>query len=117
MLTELPGELPNAPSERRTLRRVATGCELAAVLAWVLLVLRDQYGVASLQAYTQVSFDELFLASIAGVALGRRSAASGRRFVLRLVLVVGMTVIALAGAEYLARFEFRRARTSGNAGD
>jgi lysophospholipase L1-like esterase len=100
---------------------VATVCETAAVLAWLLLVLRDQYAVRSLQAYNQVILDELFLASIAGAgvarALGRRSAAAGRTFALRLVLVVGMTVVALVSAEHLARFWFRRARTSGNAGD
>jgi lysophospholipase L1-like esterase len=117
----MPTDPPNAPSERRAWRRVATGCETAAVLAWLLLVLRDQYGVRSLQAFNQVSFDELFLASIAGAgiarALGRRSAAAGRMFALRLVLVVGMTVVALVSAEYLARFRFRRAGTSQNAGD
>jgi lysophospholipase L1-like esterase len=112
---------PASPSGRRAFRRAATLCEVAAVLAWLLLVLRDQYGVVSLQAYTQVSFDGLFLAALAGAAvahaLDRRSAAAGHLFMLRLVLVVGMTVLALAGAEYLARFQFRRARTSGNAGD
>src|SRR5580704_14715165 len=112
---------PNAPSGRRAWPRVATGGEVAAVLAWLLLVLRDQYGVVSLQAYDQVSFDELFLASIAVAAvaraLDRRSAAAGRRFVLRLALAAGMTVLALFGAERLARFQFRRAHTSGNAGD
>jgi lysophospholipase L1-like esterase len=117
----MPTEIPNAPSGLRAWPLVATVCEVAAVLAWLLLVLRDQYGVVSLQAYNQVSFDELFLASIAGLgvarALARRSAPEGRRFMLRLALAVGMTVVALAGAEYLARFEFRRARTSGNAGD
>jgi GDSL-like Lipase/Acylhydrolase family len=110
-----------APSERRAWRRVATGCEAAAVLAWLLLVLRDQYGVVSLQPYNQVTFDELFLAAIAGAgiarALARRSAAEGRAFALRLVLLAGMTALALVSAEYLARFQFRRAHTSQNAGD
>src|ERR1700730_9920452 len=117
----MPIDPPNAPSVHRTWRLVATGCETAAVLAWLLLVLRDQYGVRSLQAYNQVSFDELFLVSIAGAgiarALGRRSADAGRTFALRLVLVVGMTVVALVSAEYLARFRFRQARTSQNARD
>src|ERR1700674_2746349 len=117
----MPTDPRNAPSVSRTWHRVAKGCETAAVLAWLLLVLRDQYGVRSLQAFNQVSFDELFLASIAGAgiarALGRRSAAACRMFALRLVLVVGMTVVALVSAEYLARFRFRRAGTSQNAGD
>src|SRR6202049_4822535 len=117
----MPTDPPNAPSERRAWRRVATGCETAAVLAWLLLVLRDQYGVRSLQAFNQVSLDELFLASIAGAAvaraLGRRSAAAGRELVLRLVLVVGMTVVALVSAEALARFRSRQARRSQNAAD
>src|SRR5579864_8879785 len=117
----MPTDPPNAPSASRAWRRVAKGCEAAAVLGWLLLVLRDQYGVRSLQAYNQVSFDELVLASIVGAglarALGRRSAAAGRAFALRLVLVVGMTVVALVSAEYLARFRFRQARTSQNAAD
>ena len=117
----MPTDPSNAPPARRTWHRVATGCEAAAVLAWLLLVLRDQYGVRSLQAYNQVSFDELFLASIAGAgiarALGRRSAEAGRMFALRLVLLLGMTVVALVSAEYFARFRFRRARTSQNAAD
>src|ERR1700680_3030281 len=117
----MPTDPLNAPSERRAWRLVETGCEVAAVLAWLLLVLRDQYGARSLQAFNQVSFDELFLASIAGAAvaraLGRRSAAAGGAFALRLVLVVGMTVVALVSAEYLARFRFRLAHTSQNAGD
>jgi lysophospholipase L1-like esterase len=37
--------------------------------------------------------------------------------VARLVLVVSMTGIALVTAEYIARFQFRRARTSANAGN
>jgi lysophospholipase L1-like esterase len=117
----MPTDSSNGPPARRTWDRVATGCGAAAVLAWLLLVLRDQYGVRSLQAYSQVSFDELFLASIAGAglarALGRRSAEAGRLFALRLVLLVGMTVVGLVSAEYFARFRFRRARTSQNAGD
>jgi lysophospholipase L1-like esterase len=117
----MPTDSAGPPGEWRAWRLVAIGCEAAAVLAWVLLVLRDQYGVESLQAYNQVSFDELFLAAIAGTAiaraLGRRNAAAGRLFMLRLVLALGMTVVALVGAEYFARFQFRRARTSGNAGD
>jgi lysophospholipase L1-like esterase len=117
----MPTDPPNAPSGRREWRWVATGCATAAVLAWLLLVLRDQYGVRSLQAYNQVLFDELFLASIAGAgvarALGRRSAAEGLAFALRLVLMVVMTVVALVSAEHFARFQFRRALTSMNARD
>ena len=67
----MPTDPLNAPSERRAWRLVETGCEVAAVLAWLLLVLRDQYGARSLQAFNQVSFDELFLASIAGAAVAR----------------------------------------------
>ena len=102
-------------------RRGAAVCEAAAVLAFLLLVLRDQYGVAWLQAYYQVTFDEWFVASVAGAlvarALSRRSPAAGRMLVFRLVLLVVMTVASLVAAEYLARVQYRRARTSGNAGD
>ena len=48
---------------------------------------------------------------------GRRSGAEGLAFALRLVLMVVMTVVALVSAEYFARFQFRRARTSMNARD
>ena len=102
-------------------RRVAAVCEAVAVLAFVLLVLRDQYGVAWLQAYYQVTFDEWFVAAVAGVllarAIGRRSPAAGRLLVFRLTLLVVMTIVSLVAAEYLARIQYRRARTSGNAGD
>ena len=111
----------SAPTDRRALRWTATGCLMAAVLAWLLLVLRDQYGVASLQAHDQVTFDAWFLLAIAGAAIARalerRSAAAGRVFLLRVALAVGMTVVALIGAEYAARLQFRHALTSGNAGD
>jgi hypothetical protein len=43
----MPTELPDAPSGLRAWPWVATVCEVAAVLAWLLLVLRDQYGVVS----------------------------------------------------------------------
>jgi lysophospholipase L1-like esterase len=117
----MPTDPPDPPSGRPAWRRVAAGCEAAAVLAWVLLVLRDQYRAGWLQAYDQVTLDELFLAAIAGAAiaraLARRGAAAGRAFALRLGLVVAMTAVALAAAEYLARLSYRQARTSGNAGD
>jgi lysophospholipase L1-like esterase len=111
----------HAPFDSRAWRWAARLCGAVAVLAWLLLVLRDQYGVVSLQAYQQASLDGLFLVGLVGAAvaraLGRRSPAARRIFVLRLVLVVGTTAMSVAAAEYLARFEFRGARTSGNVGD
>jgi lysophospholipase L1-like esterase len=122
MLTEPMAAGPAEPaSDRRAWRRIATGFEVGVVLAWALLVLRDQYGVASLQAHSQFSLDELFLAAVAAVAtaraISRRHAVERRLFVARLALTVVMTLVALVAAEYLARFEFRHARTSGHAGD
>jgi lysophospholipase L1-like esterase len=91
------------------------------VLAWVLLVLRDQYGALSLQAYQPATFDGLFLVGLVGAlsarVLGRQSPGARRTFVLRLVLVVLTTSASVVAAEHLARFEFRKARTSGNIGD
>lgn len=120
MLTKPQNGVP-APIGRLAWRLVGTCGEAAAILTWLLLVLRDQYGIASLQAYDQVTLDALFLTAIAGTALARalnrRSASAGRLLVARLVLLCVVTVLAVVGAEYLARFEFRRARTSGNAGD
>jgi hypothetical protein len=101
--------------------RIAAVCEAVAVLAFVLLVLRDQYGVAWLQAYYQVTFDEWFVAAVIGAliarAVSRRSPAAGRMLMFRLALLVVMTIVSLVAAEYLARIQYRRARTSGNAGD
>ena len=67
----MPTERSSAASDRRHALGWATiGCETAVVLAWLLLVLRYQYGVAWLQPY-EVSLDGLFLAAVAGVLLAR----------------------------------------------
>lgn len=105
----------------RALGWTAAACQAAAVAAWLLLVLRYQYGAAWLQSYDEGGLDALFLAAVAGAwiarTLDRRDAGQRVAFLFRLVFVVVITVIAVVGAEYAARFQFRQARTSGNAGD
>src|SRR5579864_3765980 len=117
----MPVDPSHAPSHGRACRWAARLGGATSVLAWLLLVLRDQYGVVSLQAYQQASFDGLFLVGLAGAAvaraLGRRSSAGRRIFLLRLGLLVVTTLLSLVAAEYLARFALRGARTSGNVGD
>jgi lysophospholipase L1-like esterase len=115
----MPIEPSSATSDRRrTLGWARIGCEAAVVLAWLLLVLRYQYGVAWLQPY-EVSLDGLFLAAVAGVLLARvverRDAAAGLAVVLRLAFAAAVTIVALVAAEYALRFQFRRAHSSGNA--
>ena len=116
----MPTEPSDAASDRRrAIVWTTVGCETAVVLAWLLLVLRYQYGVAWLQPY-EASLDALFLAAGAGVLLARvierRGAAAGLAIVLRLALAAAVTIVALVGAEYAVRLRFRRAHSSGNAG-
>src|SRR5579863_6936086 len=117
----MPVDSTHAPFDSRACRWTVRLGGATAVLAWLLLVLRDQYGVVSLQAYQQATFDGLFLVGLAGAAvaraLGRRSPARRRIFLLRLGLLVVTTALSVVAAEYLARFAFRKARTSGNVGD
>lgn len=109
------------PADRRAWRLMAGCCEIAAILAWLLLVLRYQYGVGWLQAYDEAGLDALFLAAVAGAVIARSSARrspdAGRVFLLRLVLLLAAIGVGVAGAEYAARLQFRGARSSGNARD
>jgi lysophospholipase L1-like esterase len=106
---------------RSWLRWFATACQALAVLVWLLMVLRYQYGAASLQALDEVALDLSFLGAVTGAAiaraLDRRAAAERRLFLFRLTLLVGATALAVIAAEYAARLQYRHARTSGNARD
>jgi len=117
----MPTEPSAGPSESSLLRWVAVGCQAAAIVAWLLLVFRYQYGAAWLQGYDESFLDFIFLAAVSGAAfsrgLSRRIGRERLLFAARIVLPIGMTVLALVVAEYAARFQFRRALTSGNAGD
>lgn len=110
-----------AVAARRGWRLAAACCEIGAAAAWVLLVLRYQYGVAWLQSCDEADLDALFLGAAAGTlvarAVARRSAAAGRVLLLRLVALLVATAVAVVGAEYAARIVFRSARSSGNVRD
>jgi len=87
-----------------------------SVLAWFLLVLRDQYHVEWLQPY-EFSLDVLFVLGVVGVLLAVAVRRRGRVVLYRTVFLVVMTALALVAAEYAARLEFRHAQSSGNARD
>ena len=79
-------------------------------------MLRDQYRVEWLQPH-EIGLDAMFLAAAAGALVARGVARWGRSVLYRVAFLVVTTAVALTAAEYLARFQFRHARTSGNAGD
>ena len=113
-------DVAGTPERSRAFRLATAACEALAVFAWLLLVLRYQYGVERLQAY-DASLDALFLAAIAGIALTRfaqrRGAAAARGILFRWTFAALVTILALAGAECAVRVQYRHARTSRNAGD
>jgi lysophospholipase L1-like esterase len=84
-------------------------------------VLRDQYGVVSLSKFSPAAYDGLFLLGLVGAGLARvfgRQTRSGRwTFLLQLTILVVTTSVSVAGAEEFLRFQYRHARTSGNARD
>jgi lysophospholipase L1-like esterase len=101
-------------------RWIATVAEAGVVAAWFLLVLRDQYGVASLQPH-EIALDGLFLATVLGAVAARLAARRGvtalRGVAVRVAVMVVATAGAILGAEYVARYMFRNERSSGNVGD
>lgn len=111
-----PTEVPPASSHPEVWRRIAGTCEAAAVLAWLLLVLCEQYRVAWLRD-SELTLDAMFLVSVAGALIARRVARRGRVVLYRAAFVIVATVLALIGAEYAARADFRHAQTSGDARD
>jgi hypothetical protein len=116
MQTDVSSAAGASPAIRWTTR----GCEAIAILSWLLLVLRYQYRVEWLQPY-DASLDALFLAAIAGIGLSRRAARRGATAAIglgvRVAFMLVVTALALVGAEYLTRVQYRHARTSRNAGD
>jgi len=113
-------ELSNRVPTSAGARWAARICEIAAIVAWLLLVLRYQYRVDWLQEY-DASLDALFLLAVGGIMLARRAAREGAgpalALLFRIVFMLLVTALALVGAEYAARLQYRHARTSRNAGD
>ena len=111
----------DAPPPNQRTRGVVGAVSLSvAVAAWLVLVFHDQYQVAWLGDYATLS-DVLFLVGVAGIVLTRsaarwstvRSGLIARRFV---ILIVGIAA-ALLVSEYVTRFVFRQATSSGNPAD
>ena len=115
-----PTDGPGPATEWRAARRFAHACEAAGLLAWLLLVLRDQYGVGWLQPH-EIALLVMFLGAVFGVVAGRmaarRGAAAAPMLSARLVFRTIVIAAALVGAEYIARFAYREQHSSGNAGD
>jgi lysophospholipase L1-like esterase len=115
----MPASAP-PPADWPTARRLAAGCEAGVVGAWVLLVLRNQYAVASLEPH-EGAIDALFVAAVLGVMFFRAAARRGRTaapvFAVRVAFRAAVIVAALVGAEDAARFAYREQRSSGNAND
>jgi lysophospholipase L1-like esterase len=92
----------------------------AMVAAWLVLVLHSQYQIAWLGDYA-VAADALFLTGVAGIALTRSLERRGSARVGAIALRLGFSMAVIAGAlvvsEFAARFVFRDAISSGNAGD
>src|SRR5882672_1283590 len=105
---------------RRLVGRLGIASVSAVVVAWLVLVLHDQYQVAWLSNYS-VAADALFLTGVAGLALtlsverwgSARVGAAGLRVAFSTAVIVGALVV----AEFAVRFVFRNATSSGNAGD
>jgi hypothetical protein len=115
------GAEPAAPAaDWPAARRFASLCEAVAVAAWVLLIVREQYGVAWLEG-DPVAVDLLFIGAVLGVVFGRIAARRGRaaapQLVARVLVRSAVIVLALVAAEYLLRFAVRQQHSSGNAGD
>src|ERR1051326_8155620 len=87
-------------------------CEAIVVVAWLLLVLRDEYQVASL-ADASSRIHLFILIGLAGAVVGRAVLRRGTRAVALTALKLGfaafVTLVALVGAEYLLRFRLRNA--------
>ena len=90
------------------------------VAAWFVPVLHYQYQVAWLDSYDTLS-DVLFLAGVAGIVLTRRAERSGDVGVGEIVRPFAFSIVGIAAAllvsEYVTRFVFRHATSSGNSAD
>ena len=110
----------NGVSGRTMFRLARIACGVVAVFAWLLLVLRYQYGVDWFRM-SDAGVDALFLGAVAAIAIARAGESRGGRAAaiagLRFALIITATAVALVAAEYGARYYFRQARSSGNAGD
>ena len=108
------------PPNQRTRAAIGAVSLLVTVAAWLVLVLHYQYQVAWLGAYATLS-DLLFLAGVAGIVLTRSaarwSAVRARDLARRLVILVVGIAAALLVSEYVTRFVFRHATSSGNPAD
>lgn len=113
--------MPSDPPSRQgasAWRWFTRAFEAIVVIAWLLLVLRDEYQVASL-ADASSRIHLLFLIGLAGAVVGRAVLRRGTRAVALTALKLGfaafVTLVALVGAEYVLRFRFRNVVSGGNA--
>jgi lysophospholipase L1-like esterase len=108
------------PPNQRTRAAIGAVSLLVTVAAWLVLVLHDQYQVAWLGPYATLS-DLVFLAGVAGIVLSRSaarwSAVRAGDLVRRLAILLVGIAAALLVSEYVTRFVFRHATSSGNPAD
>lgn len=99
-------------SGRRSPGWIVPASIAAVIVAWLALVLHDQYHVAWLSEYA-LAGDALFLAGVAGIVLmwsvDRWGSSRVRRAALRLVFSITVLAVALIASELAARLVFRAA--------
>ena len=103
-------ELPSRSSTARACEWFLAASLTAAVIAWLLLVLHYEYGIARLGRYV-IEADVLFLAGLAGIVVSRSVQRWGvsrvRAVALRLAFSIGLAAVALIAAEFGARYLLR----------
>jgi hypothetical protein len=113
----MPTDAHHVPPRSQAARRVVRACVGLAILAWILTVARDQYGVRWLAPY-DIALDVLFASAVIIGLLAQRAATRGLRHVgLRVGAVTVVIVFSLAAGEAAARLWFRNSRSSANPND
>ena len=111
----------NTSHDGRRWRYLSAGCLFVALAAWLVTIVRDHSVAGKLNDGPAIALDALLIVGFAGAVLLRfrsyQTNTAAWTFVFRILLVVLATSLSVACGEFALRFEFRHARTSGNAGD
>jgi lysophospholipase L1-like esterase len=113
----LPNDGHSKPPPAISARRLADVCAGVALLALLLLIASDHYVFEELRPH-EIGFAVLLSAAVIAGLLARSAAVHGSRYViLRVVVAVAATAVALLSAEGVARLVYRNVHSSGNARD
>src|SRR5436190_10514065 len=113
----LPNDGHSKPLRLVSARRMADVCAGVALVALLMLIASDQFVFEALRSHETGLAVLLATAIIAGLAV-RSAAVHGSRYViLRVVIAIAATAIALLSAEGVARLVYRNVHSSGNARD